>query len=184
MERHTAPVTLARRRRRRSLTEAPPAAPAAPDLAAPPFNVRAPTYLIASGHRRCWKCNGEIAIYALAVKPPFERRDGAGQWQPGTSLAVLSYVESLQKRIRDHLMLIAPRYFRDASLWHRRPYWMNHCEHCGAKIGDYETTESAVAPLNVGRLRPPNVELLQAPEPLEAMAALSPNAVATPIEQR
>ncbi|NNM56239.1 hypothetical protein [Acidocella sp.] len=146
--------------------------PAGPNPGAPSFNVRAPTYLVAGNHLRCWTCSGNAAVYALVVAPPFDRRDGARQWEPGTSPAVLAYIESLPERIADHLKLTAPRYFRDASQWHRRPYWMNHCEYCGAKIGDAETIESAIAPLNTGRFQPANVKLSHVPQPFEALATL------------
>jgi hypothetical protein len=29
------------------------------------------------------------------------------------------------------------------------PYWMNHCAHCGAKVGDYEAIDCTAAPFNV-----------------------------------
>jgi hypothetical protein len=147
-----------------SLTGASLVSSAAPDLAATSINVRASAYLIASSRRRCWKCSGETVLYALAVEPPFERRDGPEQWGPGSKLAVLSYAQNLPEWIIAHLKQIAPRYFLDESQWHLRPYWMNHCEHCGAKIGDYETIDSGIAPFNFGIFGSPDVTVLYVPE--------------------
>lgn len=138
-------------------------------------SVRAPTYLIASTQRPCWKCGAETAVYVLAVEPPFERRDGPEQWRAGSKLAILSYVRNLPKRVVDHVKQIAPRYFRDESQWHPKPYWMNHCDHCGSKIGDYETIESDSAPFNPRTFGTPDIKLLYVPEPLEAVAQLVKN---------
>jgi hypothetical protein len=109
-----------------------------------------PAYIVASSQHRCWRCNGEIAVHALAAAPPFDQLDGSEQWRRGARLAVQSYVENLQER----------------TIVHLKPYWMSHCEYCGAKIGDYETVETVGAPFDVRMLGLSDVKLLDVSEPL------------------
>ena len=55
----------------------------------------------------------------------------------------------------------APRYRVDYSRTTQSFYWMNHCEHCDAKLGDFETLQEAGAFEN-------RVELVQIDEPFSA----------------
>ena len=137
-----------------------------------PYNVRAPAFFIVTGHCHCWKCGDQVMVIALGVTPPFTRRNVTLEWLEGTSLAVLSYVERLPTSIVDHLAQLAPRFFRDESQWHRRPYWMNHCQHCGAKIGDYETIESQAAPFSVQKFDANKLGFTIISEPFVAVAAV------------
>ena len=138
----------------------------------PAYNVRAPAFFIVEGQCRCWKCSEQITVVALGVTPPFTRRSVAPEWLEETKLAVLSYVERLPASIMDHLVQVAPRFFYDKSQWHRRPYWMNHCLHCNAKIGDYETIESLSAPFSVHKFDARKLRFTVIAEPFLAVAAV------------
>lgn len=113
-----------------------------------PHNVRSPAFFVARGHCRCWKCNHSVEVTVVGVGPPFSRLID-NEWRPGPSLAILSYVESVPLEISGELARLAPHYFRDESQWHRLPYWMNHCDNCGAKVGDYEVFDSPDAPFKL-----------------------------------
>lgn len=138
----------------------------------PPYNVRAPSFFVVTGYCRCWKCGEKVTVVALGVTPPFASRHIPPQWLEGTNLAVLSYVERLPVSIVDHLAQLVPRFFRDQSQWHRRPYWMNHCQHCAAKIGDYETIESHAAPFGVKKFDADKLSIAVVSEPFVAVAAV------------
>lgn len=135
-----------------------------------PYNIRAPAFFIVNGHCRCWKCGGEVTVTALGVTAPFTYRNLASSWLEGTGIAVLSYVERLLPSIVDHLPQLAPRFFRDESQWHPRPYWINHCQYCGAKIGDYETIESSSAPFGVQKFDANKLSFSVISEPFVAVA--------------
>ena len=137
-----------------------------------PYNVRAPAFFIVTGHCHCWKCGDQVTVVALGVTPPFARRDVAPEWLEGTSLAVLSYVERLPTSIMNHLARFVPGFFRDESQWHRRPYWMNHCQHCDAKIGDYETIDSHSAPFGAQRFNASKLSFTVISEPFVAVAVV------------
>lgn len=136
----------------------------------PPVNVHAAGYFIAAGRCRCWSCAENTDVFVLAIEPPYWRLDAAGEWQERALLAVLSYTEWLCDGVSGRLVELAPRYFRDSSQWHQRPYWMNHCQYCSAKIGDYETIEAASSPFNVQKVDIRKLKCLTASEEFEAVA--------------
>lgn len=132
--------------------------------------MRAPSFFLISGQCRCWKCGHETEVFALGSAPPFTHSGATGLWLDAETIAILSYVERLSSAAAVHLPQLAPRFFCDHSQWRQRPYWLNHCSHCGAKIGDFETIESSCAPMNPHR-HPAGVSGLSLfTEPLEAAA--------------
>lgn len=141
---------------------------------APPVTVRASSFLIVTGHYRCWKCGQDTEIYALGVVAPYKRLASHDAWQEGQVLAVLTYIESVPDTIADFLALRLPRFFRDESQWHQRPYWMNHCPHCSAKIGDYEIVDSPSAPFNTAKIEVSKLRFTVISESFEAAAILNP----------
>lgn len=147
--------------------------PAQSALITPKFNIRAPSYFVAVGHRRCWRCSAEIEVSALGVGPPFSQLVGK-VWQAGSSLAMLSYVEAVSPDVSEQISHLAPRYLRDESHWHQRPYWMNHCPHCNAKVGDYETVDALDAPFNTATLEVHKLAISVVSCAFEASAALNP----------
>ncbi|MDD2794638.1 hypothetical protein [Acidocella sp.] len=136
----------------------------------PPVNVRASSFFVVAGACRCWHCGHETDVYVLGVDPPFTRRNTVDPWQDGTRPAILAYIERLTDSVLNRLPQLAPRYFCDSSKWHQRPYWLNHCRHCAAKIGDFEIIEAAWAPLHPSRNPSGASEFTRIDEPFEAAA--------------
>lgn len=132
--------------------------PNSSDLQTSQFNIRSPSCFVALGHCRCWKCSAQIEVWVLGVAPPFSylREE---KWRSGSSLVLLSYVEKLAAPISHQLIQLAPRFFCDESRWNRHPYWMNHCPHCDAKVGDYETIDCAGATFNVQMIEPHRIQM-------------------------
>jgi len=54
-------------------------------------------------------------------------------------MTILSYVKDVADSVAQRLHVMAPQYRIDFSQTTGSFYWMNHCEHCDAKLGDYET---------------------------------------------
>jgi hypothetical protein len=60
-------------------------------------------------------------------------------WECGDLPTILSYVNDVAEGVAIRLGDGAPGYWVDYSQTTGSFYWMNHCEHCGAKLGDFET---------------------------------------------
>lgn len=152
---------------------------------APDANIRAQSYLIARTSVRCWHCGLPTRLLALAMPPSHETlhgdtQTGAGngwesvsdEWQRANVNAFLFYVECLPTRVESRLQ----QFWRFFCLAHSpatlNSYWANHCEHCGILIGDHELhcePEGAFVPSSEAAAA--DIQLVQIPEPFEALAA-------------
>jgi len=113
-----------------------------------PPNIRAPGWSLAGSQRECWRCKKASQVFAIALPPEYEawtvEEDPVDDhWQSGDGLVLLSYVSAVPDSVATELRLRAPRYRVDYSQTTQSFYWMNHCEHCEAKLGDYETLEES-----------------------------------------
>jgi hypothetical protein len=111
-----------------------------------PPNIRAPRWFLATSARECWRCGGRSCVFAIVLPPEHEalmvEDDPADDyWKRGWSSTLLSYVVDVAEPVAARLRRVAPRYRVDYSQTTHSLYWMNHCEHCDAKLGDFETME-------------------------------------------
>lgn len=102
----------------------------------------APIYLRRSSET-CYKCQAVSEVFCLgvtAVRDVNVDDDGnvyqdEQDNQPG--LVNVNNLEQLDPRLATALARRAPRYRLDYSQTQRAQVWINHCEHCNAKLGDY-----------------------------------------------
>lgn len=110
-------------------------------------NVRAPRWDLAIASRECRRCGELTRVYAILLPSEHEtleeEDDPAGDcWERGEYAVLLSYVEAVPASVVAHLHMQAQHHYRlDHSQTTNSFYWMNHCEHCDAKLGDFETIE-------------------------------------------
>jgi hypothetical protein len=98
-------------------------------------------------------------------------------WQQSEEPVVLSYVEHLAPLVAARLQPLAPDYRMDFSQTTGTSYWMNHCEHCTAKLGDFDTVcEYAAAFSPLTTLEAAKIHLEEITEPL-AIACGGPEAI-------
>lgn len=107
-------------------------------------NIRALSWSLASSHRECWRCQKSSRVFAIMLPAGYEALYVADDpaddcWQCGEDATLLSYVRDVPESVAAELRARAPHYRFDVSQMVSSFYWMNHCEHCGAKLGDFET---------------------------------------------
>lgn len=119
----------------------------------PAPNVRSDRYLLLVTTRVCWRCEATTEVFGIALPDGhqalhyyYENDDEDDDtvepveyWRVGRQLAVLSYVRDVADSVARRLQVLAPRYRIDFSQTIGSFYWMNHCEHCDAKLGDNDT---------------------------------------------
>jgi hypothetical protein len=163
-------------------------------------NLRSPTYYVAQTNAACRDCGLSTRLLALAlprthetleVGPPDAEAEldrvapdlvapdrvvsdesAADIWQHANVDAFLFYVEQLPDRVQLQLRQISPGYRQAHSAVSQGIYWVNHCEHCGALLDDYELhcePEGAFMPCSEAEAG--KIHLLQILEPIEAQAA-------------
>jgi len=109
-------------------------------------NIRAKGWSVAGSRRECWRCKRVSRVFAVVLPPGYEAlrvEDDPSDdyWEGGEDLVLLSYVDDVPRSVAAQLHRLAPRYRIDYSQTTHSFYWMNHCEQCEAKLGDYETLQ-------------------------------------------
>jgi hypothetical protein len=147
-------------------------------------NVRSQAYYVARTQGRCWHCGLSTRLLALAIPDHHETLDGDTQadagcgepasnaWQPANANAFLFYVGHLPDGVQCRLIQLSPFFRLAHSPATLSSYWANHCEHCGTLLGDHELhcePEGAFMPSSEAAAA--HIQLLQVPEPFQAVAA-------------
>jgi len=134
----------------------------------PRINHRADSYVLLESRRDCWKCGRETRVVGFALPCGHEQLEESSpdrefssdaeydawvdgpdgtQWVPQETTSVLSYITHISESALARIHSLTKRYRKDSSGVTGSRYFMNHCEHCDAKLGDFETIEECDAPL-------------------------------------
>ncbi len=137
------------------------------------INLRSGRYFILKTERICWKCGASTAVYAFGLPVGHETLevydddgDGPGTWEKAEMSAVPSYITFLTEEPRRRIQGMTPCYRLDFSQTTKSCYWMNHCEHCGMKQGDFELfsePDEAFLPFSAARAAAIRVEEFREP---------------------
>jgi hypothetical protein len=119
-------------------------------------NIRAEQWYLATAIRECWRCHVSSRVYGIVLPEGHEvwvveDDPNDDSWERSELPTILSYVADVAQPIANCLRAIAPRYRIDYSQTTQSFYWMNHCEHCEAKLGDFETFQEHGVGFGVGR---------------------------------
>lgn len=109
-------------------------------------NIRASSWALATSTRPCWRCSRISRVFAIVLPGNYEALYVADDptedcWQRGDSPTLLSYLNDVPPEVARELQARAVHYRIDYSFTTHSFYWMNHCEHCEAKLGDFETLQ-------------------------------------------
>ncbi len=141
-------------------------------------NLRSPTYYVVQTNAACRHCGLATRLLALALPRTHETLEAdpgesaKDAWQHANVDAFLFYVEQLPHRVQHQLQQISPGYRQAQSAATQSVYWVNHCEHCGALLDDYDLhcePEGAFMPCSEAEAR--KIHMLRILEPIEAVAA-------------
>lgn len=83
--------------------------------------IRADAFSVWRGGYECWKCKKLSNVYAIGISDE----------------DLLMSVSLLSPQCTDALKSISEIYFPDKSAMANQSYYMNHCERCGVKLGDW-----------------------------------------------
>jgi hypothetical protein len=144
--------------------------------AANQLNVRAPSYFLATASLPCWRCRGSSRVHGFALPAGHQTLcvdDDSGDeaWEMADEPSFVCYLEYLPSaivaRIREHAA--SYRY----AFRHRTQtfYWVNFCEYCDTKLGDYDTfCEPGQGFMPLTREDAARITLMRIHEPFSASA--------------
>lgn len=111
-----------------------------PDM--PEINVRASSYFMAQSFTCCWKCRELTRVYGLILPAGHESLESGDDdddyWYRHDEPTILHYVTDLLPGVANRIRVMSKHYRVDFSKTTGSSYWMNHCEACGMKQGDFE----------------------------------------------
>lgn len=118
-----------------------------------PFrNIRAPYWYIAQTLGACWKCREETLLTSILLPVGHETleadendaNDEAADsealqtyWMVHKKPAFVFYIDDMPRGISTQLGQLKHYLSKDYSKTTDSRYWMNHCQHCHAKQGDF-----------------------------------------------
>lgn len=117
-----------------------------PSVSDDDLSVRANHYYIGQTSKACWKCQKQTRVFGFLLDEDhelltdYECPDSDRlilSWElvgePMTVSNIQHLSDSVQKRIGE----LTRNFYPDTSQTARGQYWMNHCERCSAKQGDF-----------------------------------------------
>ena len=128
-------------------------------LDSPDINIKADSYYIVESTISCWKCNGETRVFAILLPSGHTSFDveeideddlefgsnGACltdipesfEWRVIDMPKIIFYLDYLPAPVLARIHAMSRHYFFDYSNSTESSYYMNHCECCGMKQGDF-----------------------------------------------
>jgi uncharacterized protein DUF5710 len=133
-------------------------------------NIRAECWFLARSARQCWRCHASSSVFGIVLPEEcevliVEEDPEDDYWEEGAGLTTLSYVRYVAPSVANRLQDMAPLYRIDYSQTIHSFYWMNHCEHCGTKLGDHDTFQECGIAFGPGGKM---IQLLKLSEPFSA----------------
>jgi hypothetical protein len=93
-------------------------------------------------------------------------------WEHQASAAIVYYTAHISSTVQEQMKSLTENYRKDFSKTTQTFYWMNHCEHCGMKQGDFELFEEFDTPFCPANVRDASRILLHPiHKPFEASAS-------------
>lgn len=113
-------------------------------------NFRCASYFIAESVRSCWRCGRDTRVFGFLLPHRhlmlLDNDDGPPEWESQESAAILYYITELPGNAQARIRALTRHYHRDFSKTIQSVYWMNHCERCGMKQGDFDLFEEFDTP--------------------------------------
>ncbi len=111
------------------------------------ITIRSTSYFICQSSKPCWRCGEVTQVYGFVLPAGYETLEADDDdeeaqdhtsWVKHEDPTILSYVSDLTSSVASRIMGLSPKFRLDFSKTTESSYWMNHCERCGMKQGDFE----------------------------------------------
>jgi hypothetical protein len=116
----------------------------------PEFSVRAPYYYVIESVSDCWSCSRSTRVFSFKLPEEHEAFDyfedededfvltkNLGEWKCLGHRVTVSNVDNLSPQVMKQIQRFTNNFKYAYSKTAGGRYLMNHCEHCGAKLGDF-----------------------------------------------
>lgn len=110
------------------------------------FEIVSDSYIIMQARKSCWSCGALLSVYGFMLPPMHKelrlvRGDRGGHWheliEEPDYPALISQITRLEPSVARRMGQRTEHYRPGRSETLQSTYWVNHCEHCGQKQGDF-----------------------------------------------
>ncbi|HGE5781589.1 TPA: DUF5710 domain-containing protein [Bacillus pseudomycoides] len=112
------------------------------------YTAQSSEFWIIELHRACWRCGKQTPIFAYCfpsgyISLEFENEDDEDCsffGEPIQFFTLLTYVDCISRNALQNMKKITNNYYLDSTKMGGE-YYLNHCKHCNAKLGDFPSFE-------------------------------------------
>lgn len=114
------------------------------------YEIISDSYIVMHTRKPCWSCGSSTGVYGFMLPPMHKalrlvRGDHGGHTheliEEPDYPAIVSQITRLAPSVADRMGQDSKHYRPGRSETLQSTYWMNHCEHCGQKQGDFHLFE-------------------------------------------
>jgi len=107
------------------------------------LNVRSPSYFLAASSLPCWRCRAWSKAHGFALPAGHETlyvdgESGEESWEAADEASFVCYLDYLPPPVVARIRAQSTDYRYGFRRRTQAFYWVNFCEYCGAKLGDYD----------------------------------------------
>ena len=102
--------------------------------------IRSNLFQLAVETAECWSCHKQarvVAVIAPADAMAIDDEEDSAEPMMVNEAAVLMNVQRMSPELAAAVRVSAPTFHPDFSKTTGASYWMNHCQHCDALMGDH-----------------------------------------------
>jgi hypothetical protein len=139
-------------------------------------SLMAPWFVVAESTEECWECRADTKVFTILLPNIQNEKQplNAVQYELSEEAPCsLINIEELNDAVEKYFGTLSKYFYSDYSRTISQTYWMNHCEHCGCKIGDFylHKPEHAFFPITDEQIA--KIKLTRVNIPIEAEAGWS-----------
>lgn len=144
------------------------------------FNLRSERYFILKNRRECWKCREITSVFSILLDEEHQELQyddddpSVSKWVSNDVLVIATSMEHMDPKTAKRMQQFAPQYTLDFSSTAGMKYYMNHCEQCTAKQGDFMLhSEPGGAFFPTSPEEASEIEFFQVEEPIKCRTSVS-----------
>lgn len=102
--------------------------------------ISSPWFVLAESTEECWSCGSDTKVFAILlpkIEDEMKVRKADEEDISAPTPCSLSNISEVNDPVETYLKGLSPNFYSDHSGTAGHTYWMNHCEKCSAKIGDF-----------------------------------------------
>jgi hypothetical protein len=98
--------------------------------------IYSPWFVLAESIEQCWSCSADTKVFAILI-PDIEVGSQDEDESSAPTPYSLTNIVGVNDAVERFLKGLSANFYLDYSSTSQQTYWMNHCEKCTAKLGDF-----------------------------------------------